>query len=154
PLSAQSNLPPTPEPTMGKPSAPTTIDVDKDVAASSGTVPVRKKVSWLKKCLAVLASLRLTVVLFALSIVLVFCGTLAQIDAGIWSVVGQYFRSLYVWIPFQLFFPRRLQISGGFPFPGGWLLGGLLLVNLLAAHAVRFRVNWRRSGILLIHSGL
>src|SRR5262249_15020493 len=54
-------------------------------------------------------------------------------------VVKRYFRSYIVWIPFQIFFPRTIPVGGGFPFPGGWLLGTLLLVNLLAAHAVRFR---------------
>jgi len=108
----------------------------------------------LHKGLQGLASLRLTVVLFALSIILVFCGTLAQVDAGIWNVVGQYFRSLYVWMPLQIFFPRSLHVSGGFPFPGGWLLGSVLLVNLLAAHAVRFKATWKRSGIILLHAGL
>src|SRR5262249_26405869 len=53
-----------------------------------------------------------------------------------------------------LFFPRTMQVGGGFPFPGGWLLGALLLVNLLAAHITRFRVSWKRSGILLLHAGL
>jgi hypothetical protein len=106
------------------------------------------------QALSVLASLRLTVVLFALSIVLVFVGTLAQIDAGIWTVVKDYFRSFYVWVPLQLFFPRSLHIPGSFPFPGGWLLGSLLLANLLAAHATRFKVSWKRSGILLLHAGI
>src|SRR5262249_43938654 len=101
-----------------------------------------------------LASLRLTVVLFALSIVLVFCGTLAQIDAGIWTVVNTYFRTPYVWIPVQIFFPRTWHVPGGFPFPGGWLLGGLLLANLLAAHLVRFKLTWKRSGVLILHAGL
>src|SRR5947209_6059705 len=57
-----------------------------------------------------LASLKLTVVLLALSIVLVFCGTLAQIDHGIWVVVKMYFRSFFVWIPLQIFFPRTLHV--------------------------------------------
>jgi hypothetical protein len=116
----------------------------------------RKQGVWhvLKKILTPIASLRLTVVLFVLSIFLVFCGTLAQIDAGIFTVVNSYFRTALVWIPFQIFFPRRIQIPGSFPYPGGWLLGGLLLANLLAAHAVRFKMSWKRSGILLIHSGL
>jgi hypothetical protein len=107
-----------------------------------------------RDALALLASLRLTVVLFVLAFVLVFCGTLAQVDAGIWTVVKTYFRSAYVWIPFQIFVPRSVQVPGGFPFPGGWLIGGLLLANLLAAHVVRFRLTWKRAGILLIHSGL
>jgi hypothetical protein len=109
---------------------------------------------WLHKSLQGLASLRVTVVLFVLSIVLVFAGTLAQVDAGILTVVAKYFRSFYVWIPLQIFFPRTLKVGGGFPFPGGWLLGSLLLVNLLAAHAIRFKATWKRSGIILLHAGL
>ena len=46
--------------------------------------------------LRALASLRLTVVLFVLSMALVFFGTLAQIDNGIWTVVSAYFRSFFV----------------------------------------------------------
>jgi ABC-type transport system involved in cytochrome c biogenesis permease subunit len=101
-----------------------------------------------------LASLRLTVALFVLSTFLVFVGTLAQVDAGIWTVVDSYFRSLYVWVPLQIFFPRAMHIGGSFPYPGGWLLGSLLLVNLLAAHAVRFKLSWKRSGIIILHSGI
>src|SRR5258708_2807695 len=106
--------------------------------------------------LEALASLKLTVVLFALSLILVFFGTLAQIDGGIWTIVRDYFRSFYVWIPFQLvvqflniFFSGVLsdnaQFSGAFLFPGGWTLGGLLLANLLAAHLTRFRLSWKRA---------
>jgi ABC-type transport system involved in cytochrome c biogenesis permease subunit len=117
----------------------------------------------LREVLRALASLRLTVVLFALAAVLVFLGTVAQADAGNWTVVKNYFRSAVVWVPFQvfvrfgqtfLFVPKDLEGVGSFPYPGGWLLGGLLLANLLAAHAVRFRVTWKRSGILILHSGL
>jgi len=115
--------------------------------------------------LAAIASLRLTVVLFILSLILVFTGTLAQMDAGIWTVVKSYFRSFGVWIPLQLFVrlgqvflgvPTDFNIpnSVGFPFPGGWTLGALLLINLLAAHAIRFKFTWKRSGILLTHAGI
>src|SRR5262245_53916930 len=118
---------------------------------------------WVKTVLTPIASLRLTVVLFALSLFLVFAGTLAQKEIGMWTAVDTYFRSAFVWIPFQLFVrfgqiffyvPDTVSVGGSFPFPGGWLLGGLLLANLLAAHAVRFKLSWKRSGILLIHSGL
>jgi hypothetical protein len=100
------------------------------------------------------ASLRLTVVLFVLSLILVFCGTLAQVDNGIWTVVNTYFRWFYVFIPLQIFFPRTIRVPGSFPFPGGWTIGSVLLINLLAAHAIRFRVGWKRVGIWMIHSGL
>jgi len=106
------------------------------------------------RLLETVASLRITVVLFALSILLVFFGTLAQVYLGTWNAVNVYFRTGLVWVPWQIFFPTSVAVSGSFPFPGGWLLGGLMLVNLLAAHAVRFTVSWKRSGILMIHAGL
>ena len=104
--------------------------------------------------LSVIASLRLTVVLFALSMVLVFVGTLAQKDAGIWTVVHRYFRSFFVWVPFQVFFPGSMKVGGSFPFVGGWLIGTALLVNVVAAHVARFRYTIKRAGIVLIHGGL
>jgi ABC-type transport system involved in cytochrome c biogenesis permease subunit len=105
-----------------------------------------------------LASLRLTVILLVLSMILILAGTLAQVDQGIWAVQARYFHSFFTWIDFQLFFPRpepgRPRAPGGFPMPGGYTLIGLLLINLLAAHATRFKIGWKRSGILLIHAGL
>lgn len=115
------------------------------------------------KLLLTLASLRLTVILFLISLFLVFAGTLAQVDNPTWTAVTDYFRSFFVFVPSQVFVrffqafrwvPPTTQWGGGFYFPGGWTVGFLLLINLLAAHAVRFKFNWKRSGILMIHSGL
>ncbi len=111
------------------------------------------------------ASLQLTVVLFSLSLVLVFFGTMAQMNEGIWTVVDKYFRSGIVWIPTQLIakfgitffhpiFDSDTHWHGSFPFFGGWTLGTAMLVNLLAAHLVRFRMTWKRSGIFVIHAGV
>lgn len=108
----------------------------------------------IKMVLQPLASLKLTVVLFALSIFLVFAGTLVQVDQGIGSVMQSHFRSMIAWIELQVFFPRDMEVPGAFPFPGGWLLGSVLLANLLAAHMVRFKLSWKRSGIFLTHAGL
>jgi hypothetical protein len=116
-----------------------------------------------RRFLTPLASLRVTVVLFALSILLVFFGTLAQVDQGIFTVLKNYFRCAVAWVPWQvfvrfgqtfLFIPQDANVPGHFPFPGGWLLGGLLLANLLSAHLVRFKLSWKRSGILILHAGL
>lgn len=95
----------------------------------------------MKRLLGAFASLRLTVVLFALSTFLVLAGTVAQIDKGIWTVVEQYFRCPITYIDFKIFFPRDWSVPGGIYYPGGWLIGALLLVNVLAAHAVRFRIE-------------
>jgi ResB-like family len=115
------------------------------------------------RVLVALASLRLTVVLFSLAIALVFFGTLAQMYEDVWPVVDGYFRSFYVMVPLKLFskfgviffgLPSETEWKGSFPFPGGWLIGFAMLTNLLAAHAIRFHMTWRRSGIFLIHAGV
>jgi ABC-type transport system involved in cytochrome c biogenesis permease subunit len=115
--------------------------------------------------LKTLASLRLTVTLLALAVVLVFFGTLAQKTAGLWTVVDRFFWSWIVMIDFQpllefgkIFFglPKDWQAPSSihFPFPGGKLIGGLMFLNLLAAHAVRFKLTWKRAGIWMAHAGL
>jgi ResB-like family len=108
--------------------------------------------------------LQLTVILFALSMVLVFFGTVAMMKQGLWTVVDEYFRSSVVWIPFDLmrkfgtvffgFDKEGAEWGGRFPFPGGWLLGTLMLANLVAAHLVRFKITWKRAGIITIHAGV
>lgn len=125
------------------------------ITPAASPQPRRKEEPLPIRALKVLASLRITVTLFALSIFLVLFGTLAQVDADIWEVVNKYFRSWgLVWVPLQIFVSREIKVDYGFPYPGGWLLGTLLMINLLAAHAIRFRIAWKRSGILLIHAGL
>ncbi|HXN35363.1 MAG TPA: ResB protein required for cytochrome C biosynthesis, partial [Opitutaceae bacterium] len=98
--------------------------------------------------LAFLTSMRLTVALLVLSVVIVFTATLDQVHLGVWGVQEKYFRSFFVFA----------QISGTgifVPvFPGGYLLGGMLILNLVAAHVYRFRLSWRKSGIWLTHIGL
>jgi hypothetical protein len=139
---------------------------DKPGGSPSEEAPPRRRPErfpLLARLLRPLASLRLTVVLFALSMVLVFCGTVAQKDANLWVVLSTYFRCFVAWIPFQIFVrfaqvffgvPASVSVPGHFPFPGGYVIGGALLVNLVAAHVVRFKVSWKRSGILMIHGGL
>ncbi len=105
-----------------------------------------------------LASMKLTVVLFALSVFLVFTGTLVQTRVGIWQVMDNYFRSWFAWIEFKIFFPPAwipglvskqwqpffMDFPGkgaplqGFYFPGGFLIGSLMALNLAAAHLLRF----------------
>jgi hypothetical protein len=112
------------------------------------------------------ASLQLTVVLFVLSLALVFFGTLAQMNNGIWSVVERYFWSYWVKVDTQLLVqflqkfdvigvvPPSAQATGWFPWIGGKLLGFLLVINLLAAHIVRFKFTAKRAGVIVLHAGL
>jgi hypothetical protein len=94
------------------------------------------------------SSLRLTVVLLGLALLLVFIGTLAQVKLGLYVAQSEYFRSLFV-------FWKPKGASWKIPvFPGGWLLGGMLLINLIAAHVKRFQFTKKKIGIFTIHAGL
>lgn len=109
-----------------------------------------------------LASLRVTVVLLAMAMYLIFVGTLAQVEAGIWQVVDEYFRSWFVRVKFDVF--RSILNPGSTEpwkgahwFPSGFLVIGALLVNLVAAHAVRFKIMGKGKplwiGVALIAVG-
>jgi len=102
----------------------------------------------LAKLIKPLASLRLTVAVMVALMVLIFAGTLAQTRHGIWHVIDVYFRAPLVWVPLDLFVAGDAELPGRFPFPGGLTLGVLLLFNLLAAHALRFRVSASGSRLL------
>ncbi|MFT3870598.1 MAG: cytochrome c biogenesis protein ResB [Nibricoccus sp.] len=93
-------------------------------------------------------SMQLTVVLLILSLVLVFVATLDQVNLGIWAVQEKYFRTFFVYLR-----PAGSQLA--LPvFPGGYLIGGLLFLNLSAAFVYRFKLTWRKLGIHLTHLGL
>lgn len=91
-------------------------------------------------------SLKLTVALLVLGMLLVFVATLDQVNLGIWAVQAKYFRSFVVY--------GRI---GSLPvpiFPGGYTVGGLLLANLIAVHISRFGFKLRKVGIIVTHFGL
>lgn len=94
------------------------------------------------------SSLWLTTVCLACAMVLVFAGTMAQVHLGLYGAQAEYFHSFFVhWTP-----------AGGHAripvFPGGWVIGPLLLMNLLAGHIKRFEFSRRKIGLLLAHAGL
>ena len=87
-------------------------------------------------------SLRLTVVCLAVGIVLIFLGTWAQKDEGLWNAQTRWFRSWFIfWGPVPVF-------------PGGYLLGCTLVTNLIAAHIKRFTWSVKKIGIQLTHLGV
>ncbi len=93
-------------------------------------------------------SLRLTVVLLAFAIVLVFIGTLAQVDEGLYNAQARYFRQ---WLVFGIdLFGKRVPLV----LPGGYLIGTMLLVNLVAGHIYRFEFTLKKIGIQIAHAGV
>jgi hypothetical protein len=100
------------------------------------------------RLLSFFSSLRLTVVCLGIALVLVFVGTLAQVEQGLYQAQDRFFRSLLIyWSPAGS--DWKIPV-----FPGGYLIGGVLLVNLLAAHAKRFKFTKSKIGILITHAGI
>ncbi len=95
-----------------------------------------------------LTSLRLTVVCLAFGIVLVWVGTVAQADEGLYIAQERYFKQ---WLVVGVtLWGKNLPIA----LPGGYLIGVVLLVNLVAAHIKRFQWGWKKVGIHLTHAGI
>ena len=95
-----------------------------------------------------LTSLQLTIVCLAALMILVTAATLAQVGLGTVGAVNAYMRSWLVWwdIPgSQWMIPV---------FPGGATVGLVLMVNLVAAQAIRLQATWSKAGLWLVHLGL
>jgi len=93
-------------------------------------------------------SLRLTVVCLALALVLVFWGTLAQAELGLYKAQNEFFRSFLIyWGPKGASW--RIPV-----FPGGYLIGGVLLINLVASQLRRFTFTASKVGLWMVHVGL
>src|SRR6478735_4263329 len=94
------------------------------------------------------SSVKLAVVLLALGLILVFWGTIAQVKLGLYQAQNEFFRSLFIyWKPTG----SGLKIP---IFPGGYLVGGLLLINLFTAHLRYYKSGMRKLGIAMIHLGV
>ena len=93
-------------------------------------------------------SMRLTVACLALALILVFAGTLAQVELGLYKAQNEFFRGFLVyWLPKG----SSLRIP---VLPGGYLVGGVLMFNLIASHFRRFQFTRGKIGIWLTHAGL
>jgi hypothetical protein len=103
---------------------------------------------FLDRLIRFFTSLRLTVVCLALALLLVFFGTLAQVDLGLYKAQNEFFRSFFIyWGP--------KGASWKVPvFPGGYLIGGVLLINLLASQFQRFVFTASKIGLWMVHVGL
>ena len=88
------------------------------------------------------SSVRLTVACLVLACILVFWGTVAQVQLGLYKAQNEFFRSFVVyWQPKGWSF--KIPV-----FPGGYLLGGLLLINLFSAHFRYYRSSKKKIGII------
>ncbi len=107
------------------------------------------------KFLLPLASIRLTLTLLSLSMILIFIATLEQVRIGIRGALAEYFESFYgIWYYPEKFWGGEFLHNIPLPIPGGYLLGGLLIINLTSAFIVRFQWTMKKVGIQLVHLGI
>jgi hypothetical protein len=113
--------------------------------ASSASVDF-DKIIW--SILRILGSLRITVWGFALAIVILFVGTLAQDEETIVDVKSLYFNSWFAYVPLDVLKPVTIWPTNEYPrfpgtiiLPGGALIGLVLLINLIAAKLTRFHLT-------------
>jgi len=93
-----------------------------------------------------LASLYITLTSLSVLFILVLFGTFAQVNYGINHVQNIYFQSFFLW--------KQIGSLNIPYFPGGYLAGGALTINLIAFMISKMKWAWKKSGIILIHIGL
>src|SRR5260370_19578602 len=101
-------------------------------------------IHWVKP----LTSLKLTVFCLGCAMILVFLGTLDQVNIGVYEAENRYFKSFFLY-----FTPPGTTLKIPW-FPSGYLVGGTLLVNLIASHLARFKFTCKKAGILVLHAGV
>jgi len=99
--------------------------------------------TWWKSALVQwMFSIPLTVFCLALLMILTFWGTLYQVEHGLYAAQEKFFTSWAVWV------------LGVIPFPGGKLVLGVLMINLLGYMINMLAFQPLKPGIVMIHAGL
>jgi len=102
----------------------------------------------LKQITKFFTSLKLTVTCLTFFLIIVFVGTMAQVDQGLYQVQELYFKSLLIyWGPENA--DWKIPVL-----PGGYLVGVFLMTNLVAAFVSRFKLTKKKFGIYVTHAGL
>jgi hypothetical protein len=125
----------------------------------------------LDKIFEFFCSLKLAVWVLCLSLVLVFLGTLAQEPLGLYLTQDRFFHSFFVdYASMAAAVKKMLQmISIYVPpstaeqvmaapripvFPGGYGLGFVFLLNLIASQIKTFEISWNKLALQAAHVGL
>lgn len=106
--------------------------------------PIKPGPSPLIRVFHFFTSLKLAVVLLFVSAVIVFLGTIAQVQEGLYLAQDRWFKSWWI-------IPEEGDPWWVLPYPAGYTLGILLLINLTGAHLRRFKYPPGGLGIMLVH---
>lgn len=136
----------------------TATDDTRTAVAAVAERPGQRSARDAGSVIALLSSMKVTVVLLLLLGVVTFAGTLAQGPLGLYEAQRQFFESWFVvWDTGVALFGLRSgtgPMTVHVPLPGGYLLMILLFVNLVVGGVVRHRWTWRNGGILVTHLGI
>ncbi len=108
--------------------------------------PARRRAS-AKGWLSAVSSPKFITFCIAVSMVLVFAGTIAQVSMGTFPAQKRFFNSWWVFAATPWGF--RVPVL-----PGGLTVGLLWLSSLLASLFQRFKYGWKSAGLVLAHVGL
>jgi hypothetical protein len=100
------------------------------------------------RALAAVASIRVSIVALLFLLAVVLLCTFDQMKIGIHDAVNRDIRSVWIWATVP---------GAGFKvpvFPGGGLIGTVLLANFLANYITRFRLKGRHLALWLSHTGV
>ncbi len=100
----------------------------------------------LRKTIRLLASFKIAIIALLSVMILVVLGTLFQKQWGLFDVQKKIFRSFLIFFEGTSF---KIPV-----FPGGYLLGGILILNLICSILVNLHRLCSKLGIYLIHAGL
>jgi hypothetical protein len=106
-----------------------------------------KRDSFGRRIADALSSLKLTIACLALLMILVAACTLLQVPLGTHLAVERTIRTAVVW--YKTDGGARIPV-----FPGGGIVGGVLLLNLVFAQFLRLELSRRKAGLWLAHLGL
>ncbi len=119
---------------------------------------------WVRTAVTAIASLKLTVFLLVLAVLVTWIITLEQATIDIWALKNKHFSNFFVYVPLATFFPlnwfpNATNVSGGFVVPSGMTIITAMLINLTAAHVLRFRIQAKGArlwigSLVLLASGL
>ncbi|MBX3417573.1 MAG: cytochrome c biogenesis protein CcsA [Pirellulaceae bacterium] len=109
-------------------------------------VPQVSTQRWMLAVLEGLGSLKLTVGLLVVAVFVVWVSSMQQTRMDIWAVKSQHFSSPIVRIPYNVFlppawFPDQQKVQGACHLPSGLTILIAMMINLLAAHLVRMRIQ-------------
>lgn len=99
-----------------------------------------------KRLVSFFSSIHLTITLLILLFILTFLGTFSQVELGIYQAQLTFFRSFWVILPIGHF---NIPV-----FPGGYLIGWMLIINLMVSLVCKFKFSRANAGLLMTHIGL